>query len=353
MTRSSITPLRSALLNWYDRNRRHLPWRAQPGKSSDPYRVWLSEIMLQQTTVSSVLGYYQSFLERWPQVSDLAAANVDEVLHAWQGLGYYARARNLHRCAISIVEDFGGRFPEDEKTLKSLPGVGVYTSAAIAAIAFGQKAAPVDGNIARVLSRLYGEKRPVAETKKRIKSLAEGLMPQQRPGDFAQAMMDMGAMVCTPRNPKCPICPWTAWCVARRSPRCEDYPQIKKTKKKPHRFGVVFWLENENEAVLLRRREEKGLLGGMMEIPSTPWRKKPWKKEEAEALALTLGRNWKACPGAIGHVFTHFSLELKVIKGVCCGPVEGEWVAQDEFLDHALPTVMKKVIRHVLRKNGF
>jgi len=276
MSRSPQDARASALLDWYARHRRVLPWRALPGRRADPYHVWLSEIMLQQTTVATVKSYFDHFVARWPRVQDLAAAPLDDVLHAWQGLGYYARARNLHKCARAVATDHGGRFPEIEAELLALPGVGPYTAAAIAAIAFDQPASPVDGNIERVVARLRHIAEPLPAGKKAIQAAARNLTPRARAGDFAQAMMDLGAMVCTPRAPKCGLCPWHDACAARAAGDAEDLPARAARTPKPTRHGVAFWIEDATGRVLLRRRPERGLLGGMMEIPSTDWRDDPW-----------------------------------------------------------------------------
>ena len=250
---SADDALTGALLGWYDRHRRVLPWRALPGRRAEPYHVWLSEIMLQQTTVATVKSYFDHFVARWPRVEDLASADLDEVLHAWQGLGYYARARNLHKCAQTVARDHGGRFPDTEAGLLSLPGIGPYTAAAIAAIAFDVPASPVDGNIERVMARLRRITQPLPGAKTAIQAAARELTPQDRPGDFAQAMMDLGATVCTPRAPKCDLCPWCDACVARAAGNAEGLPARAPKKVKPTRHGIVFWTVDGQGRVLLRR----------------------------------------------------------------------------------------------------
>ncbi len=253
------------LLAWYDLHGRTLPWRMD---KPDPYRTWLSEIMLQQTTVVTVTPYFNAFTKRWPSVRDLAAADLDQVLHAWQGLGYYARARNLHACARTVTEAHGGIFPGDEKQLLDLPGIGPYTAAAIAAIAFNRQAAPVDGNIERVFSRLMRLEKPSPGLRKEVAAALQVIVPSNRPGDFVQALMDLGARVCTPRKPKCNECPWSdaksGGCLALKAGKPEAYPVKKPKKKKPTRHGVAFWTETETGLIYLRRREERGLLGGIM-----------------------------------------------------------------------------------------
>lgn len=349
-------PARS-LLNWYDRHRRILPWRAPPGRRAAPYHVWLSEIMLQQTTVATVKSYFDHFVARWPRIEDLAAADLDDVLHAWQGLGYYARARNLHKCARVVAADHGGRFPETEDGLLALPGVGPYTAAAIAAIAFDQPASPVDGNIERVVARLRLIDTPLPQGKKPIQAAAGELTPDHRPGDFAQAMMDLGATVCTPRNPKCALCPWEGFCAARQAGEPETYPRRAPKKSKPTRHGVVFWIEDAEGRVLLRRRPEKGLLGGMMEVPSTDWREEPWETASAFVHAPVKTGPWVET-GEVRHTFTHFHLRLAVVRGTAPTEATGKdtagdaaqgiWVHPRDFGGQALPTLMKKVVRQAL-----
>jgi A/G-specific adenine glycosylase len=336
------------LLQWYDRHRRALPWRAPAGERSDPYRVWLSEIMLQQTTVATVGDYFQRFLARWPDLRALAAASLDEVLHAWQGLGYYARARNLHACALAVVERHGGTFPATEEALRALPGIGDYTAAAIAAIAFDRVATPVDGNVERVMARLFAHVEPLPDAKPALRRLAATLTPAERPGDYAQAVMDLGATICTPAKPKCILCPWREACRARIEGIAQSLPARRAKAAKPIRRGVAFWLRRGDGAVLLRRRPEKGLLGGMMEVPSTLWRAKAWTVEEARAAAPPAAK-WRLLPGLVRHTFTHFHLELAVLAGKARGGAsagEGQWVPLDALGAHALPTVMKKIVAH-------
>jgi A/G-specific adenine glycosylase len=351
----SIPALRAAdtvqlpakLLAWYDRHRRDLPWRAKPNETPDPYRVWLSEIMLQQTTVATVGPYFARFLEIWPDVQKLAESQLDEVLHAWQGLGYYARARNLHACARAVTAQWGGRFPDDEANLRTLPGIGAYTAAAIASIAFNRPASALDGNGERVIARLYAVKAPLPKAKPELRRLAATLVPAARPGDYAQALMDLGAMICTPLKPKCALCPWRDSCRARGLGIAETLPARMAKKPKPQRHGVAFWLVREDGAVLLRRRPENGLLGGMMEVPSTSWRLRPWDKKEAVKSAPGSAR-WMPLPGSVRHSFTHFDLELSVLAGEAKGRVStgGIWVKPTGIKDQALPSLMKKVIAH-------
>lgn len=344
--------LQDAVLGWYDRHRRDLPWRSPPGAVPDPYHVWLSEIMLQQTTVATVGPYYKGFLARWPTVAALAAAPLDNVLAAWAGLGYYARARNLHRCAQVVVEDHGGRFPADEDALRALPGIGVYTAAAIAAIAFERPTVPVDGNIERVVARLNAVETPLPGAKPELRRLAATLATDRRPGDFAQALMDLGATICTPRRPACALCPLSGACAGRRAGIAETLPRKAPKKARPHRHGVVFWAVRPDGRVLLRRRPARGLLGGMMEIPSTDWRGSPWSHDEACTRA-PVSADWRAMNGTVRHVFTHFSLDLSVVSGAVAGDdpagvPAGIWVPPSEFGGLALPSVMRKVVALVL-----
>jgi A/G-specific adenine glycosylase len=346
MRSKDTAALSAKILGWYDRHRRDLPWRAKPGERADPYAVWLSEIMLQQTTVATVGPYFRRFLKRWPTVGDLAAASLDEVLTEWQGLGYYARARNLYKCAQVVARDYGGKFPDAEEGLLELPGVGAYTAAAIAAIAFDRSATVVDGNVERVMARLFAEETPLPAAKPTLRDYAARLTPSERAGDYAQAVMDLGATVCTPRQPKCLLCPWNDACAARAEGVEETLPRRAAKPEKPTRRGVAFWLTrdgNEGREVLLRRRPEKGLLGGMMEVPSTPW---------AENFAAIDGHapaeaDWRKIDGVVKHTFTHFHLELQVVAACAdASDVDGIWWPLDRLHEQALPTVMKKVVRH-------
>jgi A/G-specific adenine glycosylase len=337
------------LLAWYDRHRRELPWRAAPGETADPYHVWLSEIMLQQTQVATVIPYFQAFLARWPTLSDLATASLDEVLHAWQGLGYYARARNLHACARVVTGQMDGRFPGEEAELAKLPGIGPYTAAAIAAIAFGRRASPVDGNVERVLTRVLALAAPPGARKAEIRAYAEKLTPEARCGDHAQALMELGALVCTPVDPDCAACPWKNACRARALGRVADFPVRAVKKPRPTRHGAAFWAERPGGEVLLCRRPERGLLGGMMGFPTTEWRDTPWAAEAAiDAAPFTA--EWARLPGRVRHVFTHFALELSVFSAAAetgAAP-NGIWCPPERFAEHAFPSLMKKVARHAL-----
>ena len=343
-----------ALLEWYDRAGRDLPWRTKGGGRPDPYHIWLSEIMLQQTTVVTVQPYYARFLARWPHISALAAAPLDEVLVAWAGLGYYARARNLHACAQVVAAQFGGQFPQSEAALLALPGIGPYTAAAIAAFAFDQPTAPVDGNWERVVARLFAVTTPLPQAKPALRELSQGLVPRQRPGDFAQAMMDLGATVCSPSSPKCGLCPVQRFCQASAQGLAESLPARAPKKLRPLRHGVCFWIERPDGALLLRSRPPKGLLGGMTEVPSTPWRDTLWS--EAEALShAPAGLRWRPLPGLVRHGFTHFELELTILAARSrtlppdLGPT-ARWVLPEALGQEALPSLMRKVVAAALKQ---
>jgi A/G-specific adenine glycosylase len=332
-----------ALLAWYDANRRSLPWRAPPGERTPPYAVWLSEIMLQQTTVATVKGYYERFLTRWPTVEALAAAPLEEVLAEWSGLGYYARARNLHACARRVAETHGGGFPREETALRALPGVGPYTAAAIAAIAFDRRAAAIDGNVERVMTRLHAIALPVRQAKPLIREKVEDMLPDSRTGDFAQALMDLGATVCTPRAPRCEVCPFSKDCAAFRDGAAEAYPVKEKKAEKPRRRGAIFVLLRGDD-VLLVRRPAKGLLGGMSAFPATPLAR---DTAPDDWLAhAPCAADWRAEPQAVTHVFTHFALTAAVFVGRTRRTVRmGEdcrWAARGNLDKEGLPTLMRK-----------
>jgi A/G-specific adenine glycosylase len=350
-----VAPL---LLGWYDARRRELPWRAAPGEPVDPYRVWLSEVMLQQTTVKAVIPYFNGFLERWPDVSTLASASLDDVLAAWAGLGYYSRARNLHACAAAVVERHGGQFPSGEDELGELPGIGPYTAAAIAAIAFGERATPVDGNVERVVARLFAVREPLPLSKPALRSLAATLTPVTRTGDFAQAMMDLGATICTPKSPSCLMCPLNGECSGRALGIEGHLPARTPKGERPARFGIAFLALREDGSVLLRRRPETGLLGGMMEVPSTDWVDMLPSARDAMRIAPAKGDWWKV-PSTVRHVFTHFELELVVYRAVVAVDTtltfwadqpRCRWVPRRELDRQALPSVMKKVLAHGLKE---
>ncbi|MDN5928401.1 MAG: A/G-specific adenine glycosylase [Hyphomicrobiales bacterium] len=343
------TAIAPALLAWYDLHHRDLPWRTPPaelrrGRRPDPYHVWLSEIMLQQTGVETVKPYFLKFIGKWPDISALAAASTEDVMKAWAGLGYYSRARNLKKCADEVAERMGGVFPSTEAGLKALPGIGDYTAAAIGAIAFDLRTAVVDGNIERVAARLQAIERPVREAKREIRAIVDAMTPAGRPGDFAQAMMDLGATICTPRRPACFLCPLRENCTALTSGEPERFPIPAIRAEKPRRVGAAFVAVRQDGAILLRRRPESGLLGGMTEVPTTDWTARRNGATGSDAAPFSAG--WKHA-GAITHVFTHFALELQVYRAErqsLAAPADHWWSATGEVRDEALPTIMKKVI---------
>ncbi|WP_173931073.1 A/G-specific adenine glycosylase [Chelativorans sp. Marseille-P2723] len=341
--------LTAALLAWYDRHHRRLPWRVAPaeqrrGLRPDPYRVWLSEVMLQQTTVAAVGPYFTRFIERWPTIEALAVASNEDIMQAWAGLGYYSRARNLKKCAEEVLSRHGGSFPATEAELKTLPGIGDYTAAAIAAIAYGRPAAVVDGNVERVVTRLRAIRTPLPAAKPEIRRSVRTLVPDERPGDFAQAMMDLGATICTPRQPSCALCPIADGCAARALGMQETIPLKAPKPKRPSRLGAAFVVLRADGAILLRRRPEKGLLGGMSEVPTSAWTAR--KDGGSDVTAAPFPAEWKRC-GTITHVFTHFSLRLAVYRATVSAmraPEGWWWSTPAQLRREALPTVMKKVI---------
>ncbi|WP_299006508.1 A/G-specific adenine glycosylase [uncultured Caulobacter sp.] len=340
--------LRSSLLAWYDRQARALAWRVSPGDRragvrSDPYRVWLSEVMLQQTTVPHATPYFLSFTERWPTVSDLAAVEDGDLMAAWAGLGYYARARNLLACARAVASQHGGVFPDTEEGLRALPGVGAYTAAAVAAIAFDRPANVVDGNVERVISRLFAVETPLPDAKPELKALAGALVTDERPGDWAQALMDLGATVCKPKGPLCDLCPVSAWCEAFKGGAPETYPRKARKADRPRRHGVAYVLTRGDQVALVRR-PPKGLLGGMLGLPTSDWRAAPYDDAEARAAAPMTGA-WRDL-GAVEHVFTHFSLTLRVFaaaKDKDGGDGDFVWTPREGL--SALPSVFLKAAR--------
>lgn len=331
----------NALLAWYDANRRVLPWRAAPGEATDPYRVWLSEIMLQQTTVAAVRPYFERFTARWPDVRALAAADEAELMAAWAGLGYYARARNLIAAARLVAGELDGQFPQDAAALRSLPGVGDYTAAAIAAIAYGEPILAMDANVERVMARYCAFAEPLPAGRKRLHAAASQLVPPGRPGDFVQALMDLGSAICTPRGPACMACPLAGGCIANAESNPEAYPVKAAKKPRPRRFGETWWLEHDG-AVLLVRRPPKGLLGGMLALPSSEWREaRPDAVPPAPAA-------WQGA-GMVDHIFTHFALSLDVsCAAVAQRPVDGIWWPIDRLDEAGLPTVFAKAVARAL-----
>ena len=344
---SAIFPARD-LLAWYDRHRRRLPWRAEPGRTADPYQVWLSEIMLQQTTVAAVIPYYENFVSRFPTVEALARADLDEVLSLWAGLGYYARARNLHACAKAVVAR--GSFPRDLAGLQELPGIGAYTAAAVASIGFGIPAVPVDGNVERVTSRLFALTEPLPGGKRGIHTAAGQLGhdpdAMARPSDFAQALFDLGASVCTPTSPGCALCPWMEPCAARRLGLAAELPRRAPKKARPERHGVHFWLTDRDGNVLLRRRPASGLLGGMVELPGTSWREGRWPEAESMVRA-PMAVAWQPA-GQVQHGFTHFQLTIDLFAAQVASIRGDGFVHPRARLNEvALPSVMRKCVLKV------
>jgi A/G-specific adenine glycosylase len=334
-------------LNWWDRNRRQLAWRAAPGETPDPYRIWLSEVLLQQTTAQAATPYFEAFVAKWPRVEDLAAASGEAVISAFAGLGYYSRARNLHACAKEIARR-GGQFPSGEGELRALPGVGAYTAAAIAAIAFGARTAPVDGNISRILSRLIALEQPIAQARGAIASAARSLAPSVRPGDFAQALMDIGATICRPRNPDCPACPLSEDCAAFRSGVPEAYPRRAPVKARPRRAGAVFFASRPDGAFLARRRPPHGLLASTVELPGSPWTGEG--PGAGWAMAAPVAARWRRLADPVEQVFTHFELTLTVyVAAVEADPPDGcFWVAHDSIGTAGFSNVMRKAISRAL-----
>ncbi|GJE60363.1 Endonuclease III [Methylobacterium trifolii] len=335
------------LLVWYDRHRRVLPWRALPGAVPDPYRVWLSEVMLQQTTIAAVRPYFEKFLARFPDVASLAAAPEEAVMSAWAGLGYYSRARNLHACAKAVAE--AGRFPDTAESLRKLPGIGAYTAGAIAAIAFDRQEAAVDGNVERVMSRLFAIEAPLPGSRPEIRRLTQALVPADRPGDFAQAVMDLGATICTPRRPACALCPWMMPCRARHLGTQETFPRKLKAVKGMLRRGAAFVaIRTGDEAILLRTRPPEGLLGNMAEPPTSAW--EPDYDAAAALLDAPLDARWTRLPGLVRHGFTHFPLELTVFSARVSlstqAPAGMRFTPRSRMEEEPLPGLMRKVLAH-------
>ncbi|MFO1105893.1 MAG: A/G-specific adenine glycosylase [Amaricoccus sp.] len=330
--------MEGALLDWYARAARTLPWRVPPGAETlpDPYRVWLSEVMLQQTTVAAVKGYFERFLRDWPTVEALAAAEDGAVMAAWAGLGYYARARNLLKCARAVAAR--GGFPRTEAGLRELPGIGAYTAAAIAAIAFDRKAVVVDGNVERVMARLHALEAPLPGAKPLLRALAEALTPDERPGDYAQAVMDLGATICTPRAPACGLCPWSGPCRARALGIAAVLPRKAAKLAKPVRFGIAFLALRPDGAVLAERRPEAGLLGGMLGLPGGAW------SEAGPVADPPFPADWRDLGLEVRHTFTHFHLRL-ALQGARVGPEAPGAFYPAASLEPALPTVMRKALR--------
>ncbi|GBH32628.1 A/G-specific adenine glycosylase [Sphingobium xenophagum] len=338
----------AGLLAHYDVHARRLPWRALPGaNATGAYRVWLSEVMLQQTTVAAVGPYFAKFTARWPSVESLAAADDADLMAAWAGLGYYARARNLLACARAVVRDHGGHFPDTEEGLRALPGVGAYTAAAVAAIAFGRRAVVVDANVERVVARLFAIDTPLPAARPAIRAAADAITPDARAGDFAQAMMDLGATICTSRNPACGICPLRDDCAAVRTADPAAYPVKAAKKTRPHRNGHGWWIERAGGHVWLVRRPDKGLLGGMRALPSSDWSADP-------DAAPPFAADWRTLADPVAHVFTHFSLALTVhtthVEQDHAPSGAGEWWPVERIADAGLPTLFARAAQAVLKE---
>ncbi|MGC1496219.1 MAG: A/G-specific adenine glycosylase [Sulfitobacter sp.] len=335
------------LLDWYDVHAREMPWRVGPtarksGVLPDPYRIWMSEIMLQQTTVATVRDYFRRFVTRWPTVGDLAAAQDADVMGEWAGLGYYARARNLLKCARTVVDEHGGVFPVDHAALLKLPGIGPYTAAAVSSIAFDLPFTVLDGNVERVMARLYDIHTPLPAAKPELMIKAEALTPKDRPGDYAQAVMDLGATICSPKSPACGICPWRDPCAARVAGTAAELPKKTPKKAKPVRHGTVYLAQREDGAWLLETRPDKGLLGGMLGWPGSDWVD---VSEERPLGSPPIDAKWLNLPGEVRHTFTHFHLILKIKVALTREGIEpdfGQFIPQDQFRPSDLPTVMRK-----------
>lgn len=346
LKKTEIVALQKRLLAWYDRHQRIMPWRAAKGQAPDPYHVWLSEVMLQQTTVAAVGAYFERFTQTWPTVHDLAAADLDDVLTAWAGLGYYARARNLHKCAKVVALDYQGRFPRSEEALLALPGIGPYTAAAISSIAFNRPAVAVDGNVERVVSRFFAVQESLPRAKAKIRLLAADIAEENgRPRDFTQAFMELGATVCTPRRPKCGLCPWQKECRAKNP---EDFPRKEaRAVEKPVRYGRVFWVCRKDKKFLIEKRKGAGLYEGLYQLPTTEWLAEDGRLTEFEhpesvkKRAISLGLS-------VRHSFTHFDLVLEIWKAEASAKTKSPdflWISAGEVGDYALPSLMKKAIR--------
>ena len=343
-----IKALRRTLLAWYDKEGRTLPWRIRPvdraaGMIADPYKIWLSEIMCQQTVIKAATPYWHKFLKAWPRVEDLANAPLDDVLTAWAGLGYYARARNLHKCAQVICAEFGGVFPAREQDLLKLSGIGPYTAAAIAAICAGEATNVVDGNVERVITRIRMVETALPQSRPEIRQLAAVIADPKRPGDYAQALMDLGSVICKPKNPKCGLCVWQKHCLAHKAGQAEKYPVRAAKIKRPERYGAVFYIEHKGQ-ILVRRRPEAGLLGGMMELPGTEWTMEMPSSDDIWLACAPIHKNWMKSAAPITHVFTHFTLHLSIFYAQSSEKTRGQWAHLNELDQTALPSVMRKAI---------
>jgi A/G-specific adenine glycosylase len=335
------------MLRWYDENKRRLPWRANTDVPPVPYHVWLSEIMLQQTTVAAVIPYFEKFVDKWPSVEDLANAPRDEIMQNWAGLGYYARARNLHKCAKVVAQEYKGVFPDDIKTLKSLPGIGDYTSAAIRSIAFDKDATVVDGNVERVMARYYCVKDPLPGSKKQLKELAHILSDgrKDRAGDYAQALMDLGATVCTPKSPSCGLCPLQKKCEAHKAGLQAELPAKVKKKDSPKKHGYVYWIENKEGKVLLERRPDTVMLGHMVGLPTSSW-----IDIKSDIPVPNFVSDSEPLDQFVLHSFTHFDLKLFGFKAVVHNLPSDDffWEDKDKLSNVGFPTLFKKFVNQMI-----
>ncbi|PZQ43969.1 MAG: A/G-specific adenine glycosylase [Micavibrio aeruginosavorus] len=348
--RKNVENFRRDLLGWYDSHRRVLPWRALPGQTADPYHVWLSEVMLQQTTVPAVIPYFLKFLSKWPTVKDLAAAPSQEVMENWAGLGYYARARNLHKCAQYVANELNGIFPDTQDALKKLPGIGDYTSAAIAAIAFNKPANVVDGNVERVMARIFAVADPVPVSKPRLKSLAEQMAKgeTERPGDYAQALMDLGAVICSPPSPKCTLCPVLSYCDGKAQGIAASLPTRSAKAAKPQKHGYIYWITEPRGRILFEKRADKGMLGGTIGLPTSSW-----VETTHERPHLSSGGKRKATKVQVRHSFTHFDLALDGFAVSLSAPTLPEggeyfWATREEAARLGIPTIFKKALKQFI-----
>lgn len=340
-----IEKYRGQLLGWYDAHRRDIPWRVRAGQVADPYHVWLSEIMCQQTTVQAVKAYYLKFLDLWPTVQDLSAAKQEDVMTAWAGLGYYARARNLHKCARIVANDMNGAFPDTQDELRKLPGIGEYTSAAIAAIAFNRPATVVDGNVERVIARFFAVEEPLPAAKKQLKNLAHNFYEgfEERPGDLAQAFMDLGAGICIPKSPRCVLCPLQKGCRGHEKDIARDLPYKTKNKNRPQKYGNLYWITNKQGRLLVQKRPQKGLLGGMIGLPTSEWETNT-KQKHPDFI-----KSPKLCNATVNHTFTHFDLQLRLYRADIVNGAHLEengmfWAVLEET-EEKLPSVFKKAFK--------
>ncbi|MDE0877558.1 MAG: A/G-specific adenine glycosylase [Sphingomonas bacterium] len=347
--RSSIPPVAAALLDWYDAHRRDLPWRARAGETPNPYRVWLSEVMLQQTTVATVTPRFTDWVARWPDFESLARADDADIMAAWAGLGYYARARNLVAAAKAVVADHGGQFPRTEAELRTLPGLGAYTAAAVAAIAFGERAVVIDANVERVVARLFAIREPLPQARVAIRAAADTITPSLRAGDFAQAMMDLGSAICTSRSPRCLLCPIRDHCAGLAAGDPATMPVKPPKKIRPHRHGTLFWLERGDDVLLVTRPPE-GLLGGMRALPTGPWADTPPGLVDAPVSAPAV-TSWRTLDATVSHSFTHFTLDLTLAVARIEAhqtPNSGDWWPVDALAAAGLPTVFAKAAAAIL-----